>query len=87
MLPELLRILEHPPRSLLVTLETYLAALVFRVPKALLLSAIPALTMTIRASGNHELIFNLLHKFYLYLKRFHAFLEGSPPATAARYRW
>ena len=52
MLPMLLRILDHPKKSLLMTLETYLAALVFRVQETLLQAAIPALCMTIKSSGN-----------------------------------
>ena len=79
MLPMLLRILDHPKKSLLMTLETYLAALVFRVQETLLQAAIPALCMTIKSSGNKVLLINILTKFYQYLVRFLKHLRESDP--------
>ena len=97
MLPRLLQIIDHPPRTLLTTLETYLSALVFRVPESLLQHAIPALTMTIRASANTQLISGILSRFYNYLQRYHSslfthlgglFLQGDelPPEQARRQK-
>ena len=81
MLPKLLRIVDHPPKSLLVALETYLAALVFRVPEPNLQYAIPALALTIRASDNKQLAFNILMRFYDYLHKFEVHLRQYPPTS------
>ena len=81
MLPRLLRIHDHPPTSLLKTLETYLTALIFRVPEPNLMHAIPALAVTFRASGNAQLAVNVLTKFFAYLKRLDQHLRKNPPAA------
>jgi len=83
MLPKLLRILDHPPRMLLTNLETYLAALVFRVPESLLQHAVPALCMTITASCNSSLLISILAKFHKYLERFEACVRRALAAAAA----
>ena len=56
MLPLVVPAIDHPPHALLTKLETFLAALAFRIPEPLLAAGVKALCAVAAASLNHALV-------------------------------
>jgi len=86
MLPPLLQLLERPPSDLLNNLETFLTAIIFRVPEDLIGVAIPALCMAIHRSLNFQLLVETLARFFDFLLRWKQMdpNQAKPKAAAAK---
>ena len=63
MLPLVVPAIDHPPHALLTKLETFLAALAFRIPEPLLAAGVKALCAVAAASLNHALVRETLSRF------------------------
>ena len=69
MLPRLLPLMDHPPRTLLEKLEKYLAALIFRVPEPSMQGVIHALCSVCEVSRNRQLLGDTLARLCHWLRK------------------